>query len=392
LYIVMGSKKTLTALVVGTAALAAPAGASAADAIYGVTDQNRLLRFTSEAPAGAIANTPIQGLAAGETIQGIDVRPSDDQLFAVTSANRAVRINPVTGATRAAFGPFAPALAGGSYGVDFNPVANALRIVSDAEQNLRVSSANISSNDAPLAYAPGDPGAGTNPSVGAAAYTNSVPGATTTTLFDLDTARDVLVRQEPPNAGTLVTIGALGANFDEPAGFDISPGGTAYAALKTNGQATHGLFRVDLANGRAAGVSETPTIAVPEGSGTLRGIAVAGPVPDDNTRPVLSVAFSSTILEQNTRTLEPSISCNETCVVTVQAEVQGRAAGRGTETIVGPGRTTVDVPLNATARARIARRGTELISLDIVATDAAGNRTTQNNRVSRTQTLGARRG
>ena len=47
--------------------------------------------------------------------------------------------------------------------------------------------------------------------------------------------------------------------------------------------------------------------------------------------------------------------------------------------------------LNSAARARIARRGTELISLDIEAVDAAGNRTVQNNRISRTQTLGARR-
>jgi hypothetical protein len=49
------------------------------------------------------------------------------------------------------------------------------------------------------------------------------------------------------------------------------------------------------------------------------------------------------------------------------------------------------VRLSATARARIRRRGTELISLDITAVDAAGNRTTQNNRRSRTQTLSARR-
>ena len=386
-------RTTFAALAATTAALAAPAGASAADAIYGVTDQNRLVRFTSEAPGGAVSNIPLQGLGANETVLGIDVRPSDDQLYGVTSANRAVQINPVTGAIRPAFGPFSPALNGQSHGVDFNPVANALRIVSDTEQNLRVSAANDTNNDGALNYAAGDAGAGTNPSVGGAAYTNSVPGASSTVLYDIDTARDVLVRQDPPNSGTLNTVGALGQNYDEPVGFDIAPGSnTAYAALKQNGQNTTGLYRIDLASGRATAVSENATIIVPDGSGALRGIAVAGSVPDDNTAPELSVAFSSTILEQNTNTLEPSVTCDETCTVTIQAQVQGRDAGEATETIVGAGRATVEVRLSTAARQRIARRGTELISLDITAVDAAGNRRSQNNRVSRTQTLAARRG
>jgi hypothetical protein len=380
-------------LAVTTTAMAAPAGASAADAIYGVTDANRLIRFTSEAPAGAISDLPLRGLGADERVVGLDVRPSDDTLFAVTNANRAVQVNPVTGAVRAAFGPFAPALAGQSFGVDFNPMANALRIVSDAEQNLRVTAANVTVPDGPLAYAPGDAGAGSNPSVGAVAYTNSVPGASETALYGIDTARDALVRVDPPNAGTLTTVGALGQDVGEPAGFDIAPvGNVAYAALKPAGQDVTSLYRIDLAGGKATSASAVSGITVAQGSGRLVDIAVAGSVPDDTTRPEMSVSFSSTILEENTDTLEPSVSCDETCTITVAAKVQGRAAGQGTATIVGPGRTTVDVKLNAPARARIARRGTELISLDIAAVDAASNRTSQRGRVARTQTLGARRG
>src|SRR5688572_12793906 len=149
-------KRTSLALLAAcTAALAAPAGASAADTIYGVTDGNRLIRFSSEAPGAASENIAIQGLAAGERVVGIDVRASDDNLFAVTSANRAVQVDTVTGETRAAFGPFG--LAGNSFGVDFNPQANALRITSDADQNLRVSQNNNTTADGNLAYAAGDP-------------------------------------------------------------------------------------------------------------------------------------------------------------------------------------------------------------------------------------------
>jgi hypothetical protein len=374
------------------AALALPASASAADAIYVATDGGRLLRINSDGPGQIVSNEPFRGLAAGEQVVGLDVRPSDDTLYAVTSANRAVQVNPVTGAVRPAFGPFAPALAGANHGVDFNPVANALRIVSDAEQNLRVTQNNNTVNDGGLSYAAGDPGAGSNPAVTGAAYSNSVPGASSTTLYDLDTGRDTLVRQDPPNAGTLNTVGALGVAVDDVAGFDIAPGGTAYAALRRTGQTGWDLYRIDLATGRASTNARVPRIGIPSGAGGLRGIAVAGGVDDDNTPPELSVAFSSTIVAENTVTREPSVNCDEACTVTVDAEVQGRDAGQGTATLQGAGRATVRVRLSSTARARIRRSGTELISLDITAVDAAGNRRTQNNRQSRTQTLGARRG
>ena len=381
-------RTTVAALAASLATLAAPAGASAADTIYGVTDGNRLIRFSSEAPGAAASNIALQGLGDGERVVGFDVRASDDHLYAVTSSNRAVRVDPVTGETRAAFGPFG--LNGGSFGVDFNPQANALRITSDSEQNLRVSDANVTTTEGNLAYAAGDPGAGTNPSVGAIAYTNNTPGATSTTLLGIDSARDALVRIDPPASGQLRTVGALGQNAVEPTGFDIAPGGTAYAAFRV-GEGPQALYRIDLNNGRATPAADPAEIVIPEGAGALRDIAVIGTTPDDNTRPELSVAFSSTILEENTDTLEPSANCNETCTVTVEAEVQGRDAGEATVQIVGAGRETVRVRLNASARARIARSGTELISLDIEAVDAAGNRTVQNNRVSRTQTLAARR-
>ena len=385
-------RTTLAFLTACTAALALPAAASAAEAVYGVTAEDRLIRFTSDGPGAVQSSVPIGGLADGENVVGIDVRPADDHLYAVTTGNRALIVNPITGNTRAAFGPFTTPLRGVGYGVDFNPVANALRIVSDADQNLRITAANATNNDGPLSYRAGDPGAGTDPSVTGAAYTNSVLGATTTALYDIDTARDSLVTQDPPNSGTLNTVGGLGADYDDVAGFDIAANGNvAYAALSRPNEDTHSLFRIDLATGRATPAATNARITVPSGAGALRGIATAGTVADDRTRPVLSVAFSSTILEQNTNPLRPSVSCDEACTVTVNARVQGRAAGEGAVALTGPGRATVRVPLNRTARARIARRGTELISLTIIAVDAAGNETRQTNRLSRTQTLAARR-
>ena len=375
------------------ALLAAPAGASAADAIYGLTDDNRIVRFNSDAPGKILRTVPVQGLQQGETLVGIDVRPANDHLYALGTTNRIYRVNVDTGASRAAFDPFTPPLRGSSFGVDFNPVPDALRIVSDEDQNLRIpfggDNAGTGNEDGPLQYAAGDPNAGQNPAVAGAAYTNSFAGATETTLYDIDTARDTLVRQAPPNSGTLNTVGALGVDADAQAGFDISPqGNVAYAALRTPGQARASLYRVDLATGRATTVSTRAQIGTDR---VLRGIAVAtGGVDDDRTAPESSLAFSSTILEENTNPLKPSVSCDEACTITVNARVEGRAAGSGTATLDDAGRVTIEIPLNATARRRIARPGTERISLDVSATDAAGNTTSQTGRLSRTQTAQAR--
>jgi hypothetical protein len=376
------------------ATMIAPAGASAADAIFGLTDDNRIVRFNSDTPNKVQHSFTVQGLQGGETLVGIDVRPANDTLYAVGTTNRIYQVNPVTGATRAAFGPFSPPpLAGTSFGVDFNPVADALRIVSDAEQNLRIpftgGNAGNAVEDAPLQYAPGDQNAGQNPDVAGAGYTNSFPGADATQLFDIDTARDVLVRQDPPNAGTLRTIGPLGVDAQPQAGFDISPQeNVAYAALRVPGSTRHALYRVNLLTGSAGTVDERATIGT---DATLRGIAVAtGRVDDDRTAPESSLAFSSTILESNVNPLKPSVSCDEACTITVDARVEGRPAGSGTARLDDAGRVTVEIPLNATARRRIARPGTERISLNVSVVDAAGNVTTQTGRLSRTQTAQGR--
>ncbi|MDQ3740802.1 MAG: DUF4394 domain-containing protein [Actinomycetota bacterium] len=389
--------RTMTGGAAAAALLCAPGAAQAADVVYGLTDDNRIVRFNSDSPSRVLQTVPVQGLQAGETLVGIDVRPANDSLYVVGTSNRIYRVNEVTGATRVAFGdPFAPpALNGTSFGVDFNPVADALRIVSDADQNLRVpfggGQAGRAQEDSQLQYNAGDANQGQNPAVGGAAYSNSFPGADTTALFDVDTARDVLVRQEPPNAGTLNTVGPLGIDADAQAGFDISPqGNVGFAALRTPGAARHALYRVDLTNGRATPAATKAEIGT---NAVLRGIAVAtGSVDDDRTRPEMSVAFSSTILEQNTNPLKPSISCDEACTITASARVEGRAAGSGTATLDDAGRVTVEIPLNLTAQRRIAREGTELIVLNVRAVDAAGNITEQNGRLSRTQTAAARRG
>jgi hypothetical protein len=113
----------------------------------------------------------------------------------------------------------------------------------------------------------------------AAAYTNSIPNAASTQLFDVDGASSVLALQNPPNDGTLVNVGALGVTVAGAAAMDIGGGenGLVLAALRTAAGGPSSLYRVNLTTGAATPVNGAATPATSViGSGTpgLRDIAI----------------------------------------------------------------------------------------------------------------------
>ncbi|HEY8548789.1 MAG TPA: DUF4394 domain-containing protein [Vicinamibacterales bacterium] len=234
--------------------------------LYGVTQTNQLVRFHSAAPATVLATTPITGLQAAENVLGIDRRPSTGELYLLGSTSRLYRLDPATGqATEVGTEPFTPSLSGTEFAFDFDPVADVIRVVSDTGQNLRLN---------PDTGAAAGTDTGINPpgsSVTAAAYTNNVDGATTTTLFGLDATGDALVRiggvsgTPSPNDGTVTPIGPLGVDVTAMSGFDISPfDNVAFAVLNVGGTAR--LYTVDLASGGATEIGPV------NGSIVLRGV------------------------------------------------------------------------------------------------------------------------
>ncbi|MFN6964744.1 MAG: DUF4394 domain-containing protein [Pyrinomonadaceae bacterium] len=230
--------------------------------IYGVSTANALVRFDTAAPAAVTTIGTITGLQPGETIVGIDFRPANGQLYALGSSSRLYTINLVTGAATQVGTAGAFTLSGSEFGFDFNPAVDRIRVVSNTGQNLRLNpdTGGLAATDAPL-----NPGA---PSVTAAAYTNNFAGATSTTLYVIDTATDALYIQNPPNNGTLNLVGLLGDDVAASNGFDIAPiGGAAYAALTVG--STSQLYTINLATGAA-------TLVGPVGGNVpLRGISVA---------------------------------------------------------------------------------------------------------------------
>lgn len=230
-------------------------------AVYAVTAANNLISFNTVTPSAILRTVPITGLPQGETISGLDFRPRTGQLYGVSSASRVYTINTTTGAATATGAAFTPALSGGRIGVDFNPVPDRIRVVTDAEQNLRLNpdTGAVAGTDTPLVFAAGDANANANPNVVSVAYTNNFNAATSTTLFGIDSGLDILVRQGSaggapvsPNTGQLSTIGALGVNTTDQVGFDISaPGDVALASLTPQGQTTSSLYSINLTTGAA---------------------------------------------------------------------------------------------------------------------------------------------
>ena len=253
----------------------------AGQTIYALTTSDQLVRFSS-ADACSTSEVKITGLAANESLLGIDVRPATGQLYGLGSTSRVYTINPSTGAaTAVGTTAFTPALSGSSFGFDFNPTVDRIRVVSNTGQNLRLNpvTGTVAATDLLLAFAVNDANAGARPSVSAAAYTNpDNDPATGTILYAIDRQLGVLTTQNPPNDGTLNTVGSLGLKFNDLTGFDIAPSGIAYAVLKVTGKdqpkqtcGNSDLYTVNLQTGAASRIGSVGT------SEPLRGIATPAP-------------------------------------------------------------------------------------------------------------------
>ncbi|MFC6093017.1 DUF4394 domain-containing protein [Saccharothrix lopnurensis] len=191
----------------------------------------------------------VRGLDRHDRLTGIDVRPATGELYGIGRSGKLYRVDPRTGQATGVGAPVA--LDAAPVGFDFNPTVDRIRLVTATGRNLRLDpdTGAVAATDGPIAHA--TPGA--TAKVAAAGYTNSVAGATSTTLYVLDSARGVLATQGTragvtpvvsPNTGQLFTVGGLGTRISAANGFDISPGGRALAA--SGGK----VYRIDLDTGR----------------------------------------------------------------------------------------------------------------------------------------------
>ena len=249
---------SLAAALAGSTLLAGAAQAQTVAALVG-DDTIAIVDVAGKKVDRSMKVTGLTGALAG-----IDVRPADGMLYGVVADGTVVTIDPASGKATMKSKLDAMLAPGTMATVDFNPVADRLRIIGSDGANLR---ANVDdgkvTRDGQLKFADGDMHKGKTPKVVAGAYTNSMKGAKETTLYDIE-ASGVLVRQAPPNDGVLNSVGMLGMEAGSVA-FDIVAAEAANEGWLMSGKT---LYKVDLATGKA---TEAATITGVDG--TVRDIA-----------------------------------------------------------------------------------------------------------------------
>lgn len=239
-------------------------GSLNAQTIYALSGDN-LISFDAASPANLLSNKSITGIAAGQSIAGLDFRPNTGELYALgynqmTGEARLYTLNLISGgATAIGAAPVVLKAGMGKIGFDFNPTVDRIRVTGSNNSNYRLHPVTgaIAATDLDLAFAATDLNSAVNPSIGAVAYTNSYIGATATTLYNYDDSLNVLTTQIPPNNGVLNTIGASGIsiNLNDPSTdmdifFDAAAGmNRAFLAANTGMSVVDRLYSINLATG-----------------------------------------------------------------------------------------------------------------------------------------------
>ncbi len=245
-----------TRIALAAAALLAAAGTAHSATLIGLTADNQLVRIDSDTRRAA---PPVRVTGTDGRLLGIDQRPQDGRLYGVTERGQIVTVDPASGRATQVSRLNTPFDSGGRAVVDFNPVANRLRLMGMNGTNFRVNvDTGEVARDGELKYQQGSPMAENRPRITAGAYTNSVappagapaagqPGAPTTALYTIDTLSGSYNLQAPPNDGVQQSRGMVGTSLPPGTAFDILSDGMGGNTGFVLAGAT--LHRINLENG-----------------------------------------------------------------------------------------------------------------------------------------------
>jgi Domain of unknown function (DUF4394) len=203
--------------------------------------------------------------AANGNLIGIDFRPADKRLYALTDTGTLYTI--ALGATNLGAVTKVSALtprfdAGYQSLMDFNPVVDAIRLIGSDNSNYAVVKdangiLNTTAVQTSLTYPSPDVNAGKDPNVACGSYTNNVAGATVTLFYGIDYAKDTFVFIPPAapggssatgggllqTIGNLVTPTGVRINFAPTTDIDIT---TVNGVNTIYGVSGRSLFSIDL--------------------------------------------------------------------------------------------------------------------------------------------------
>lgn len=199
-------------------AAASTASAELAFGITGASAGGSLFSFNTSNPAATTVIGSLSGIVPGHAVRAIDFRPATGQLYAMSTSGTGYAIYTVnlntaalslvgTGTVSSAFPT--------RVSIDFNPVVDRIRVVTSAQQNLRIhpDTGALIAEDTPIAWATGQSPTGSAPFVADLAYTGGA-GSTSTTMYVFDYNTDYLATQGSvggspvsPNSGQLFAVG-----------------------------------------------------------------------------------------------------------------------------------------------------------------------------------------
>lgn len=295
------SKKGVSTLGLSILAFGANVAATdvRAETLVAINSQDQIGVFETSNPA-SISYTNLTGLMAGESFLGIDLRPSNNTLYGVTTLNNLYTVDAFTGVA-SLVAALSSAVALGGIGIDFNPVADrgtgaSLRVVNTAGGNFAINvntgvvtvATPVSTGFFAVAYSNSDP---TNPTV----------APTDTQLYYLSSSNDTLsVATSSFNSPTITLVGALGFDVLSAGGFELFSNGNAYAAVNADdGLLKSRLFSINLATGAADELGQF--------LGTAHSLAAApSPIPLPATLPLIATALGLLGMSTKRRKSAPS--------------------------------------------------------------------------------------
>ncbi|SFQ76292.1 DUF4394 domain-containing protein [Hymenobacter arizonensis] len=233
-----------------------------------------------------LAPTAISGITAGQVLVGMDFRPANNVLYALgyngsATGNNAqlYTLSTTTNAVTRVGNSIRLELGASTHriGVDFNPLADYLRVTSTNGANYRLAPATgaLLATDGTLAYGGTDLGA---PQVSAVAYSNSYAGSRATAAYALDYRNGLLSVLSPADGGALTnpktmsvvilsgpSTGTYGIGQPDAMGLDIYVNPTSrenigylteVTALREGARASN-LYRLNLTTGVATLLGNT---------------------------------------------------------------------------------------------------------------------------------------
>ncbi len=232
---------------------------------FALAPGDSLRQFDTEDPDTFLSTTAITGIPAGADIVAIDFRPANGLLYALGSNSRLYTLDTTTAVATPVGPAFTPALAGTSFGFDFNPETDQIRVTSDTGAAFRL-------NPGTGAVVGGaiDGTLGLNGLNSVAFSENHLGGAGTRGYLIDPTGNRLLILGSLAGVSSqtdvsLTVLGPLGFDAAGQIGFDIGRVRgfeTALASFSVGG--VQGLYSLNLAEGnaRALGTIGDGTIAI----------------------------------------------------------------------------------------------------------------------------------